>query len=259
MGGKRMIAEEPNPSPDYNLDDIEFFEASKVVRNRRPLTKTQKAKRANTRIWKQLETVEHQLESVEIQIQGHIRVAKVKKLLGVVGRLLKVIETELELAVKHFKAYERELETIKRRAGAWTELMAVDQQLKSAGRELDTTTSRMEAKRELVMVEQQLEIVERRLLSARWEMENFRTSVKANTIQRTSNRRRTRRPPISRGFLTRWLNIIDVSEREQYWSKNKGRHTRITLPLILVEYLRLCANPNVCHGTSKIVNSTNLG
>lgn len=221
--------------------------ATAMVRNFK-LTKTQSSKRENRakrqrarrqrirnplEIWRQLETVVQQLELVEIRIEVWKQLAMVEKLLGVVGKQVEMVERRIE---------------------AWRQLDLAETQLAIIGRQVEIVGRRIEARRqldkverELLMAEGQLQIV-RRGVEAWTQQDTIRKLRESATMQRQFPRRGCRRslstPP---SILARWLDTEDLSEREQYWLKNRAYHPRSSLPLILVVYLRRSANPNVCY------------
>lgn len=265
---EERIAEELKPVLEDRLaDDTEGVEVPRARRRdgKRP-GKKQRFKRGKARIWKLLDMAKEQLELTEIRIEAFRQLVVVKKLLGVIGNQLKIVgrQTEtwrqLNLAEKRSDIIERELETMERQIDTWRQFDLAEKQGEFIGRELETTSRRIEAWSQLVLVEQRLESVERQLHFVRSQLGIFRMPMDTSTIQKkTVQRRGRKRSPLSNpsAFLNGWLNTLGASERERYWLKNKGRHGRFSLPLLLVAYLRLATNAKVRLYNFQITTSAN--
>jgi hypothetical protein len=293
MREERNTAEMLSPVlEDRIADDAESLKVPRAQRkdSKRP-GKNQRAKKAKAHIWKKLEIAEQQLELVTIRIEACRQLAVVKVLLRIIGSHLERVERTLEiwrqliLAEEQSEVIANELKTVERRLETRRQLNLVEEKSENIGKELKpiegrieywrtfelpekqseisecelgTTNKRIEAWSQLVMLKRQLQIVEHQLHFVKWQLHVFGQSARESAFPRSSSERRARKPLSAPShFLARWLNIPDSSDRERYWLENRG-HYQQSPPFLLVAYLRLSTNPQVCLHVSKLASPANL-
>lgn len=204
---------------------------------------------------KRSETIGKELDTIQRRIGTRRQFDLVERQLDAVGEALHTIQRRIELwkrfdlAERRSEILERELHMMLRRIETWILFDLAEKQLEAIGRELEAIRRRLESRTLLVTVEQGTETVERELSFIKWQLAMFRRPTNLSNPARTRSvgrRQRQRRMPIRTSeFLTGWLSTPDTSKREQYWLKSKGCHRKVSLPLLLVAYLRLATNPNV--------------
>jgi hypothetical protein len=195
-------------------------------------------RRREAAVWKQLEAMEERLDNNEWQ-------------LSLFGRWLQ-IGRHLDMAEKQLEVFGRELEIVARRIEIWRQLNIAEKQLGILRRELEIVGRRIEIWRQLAMAETQLGLVGTQLEALKRPLPTMHRSMKQATAQRQRTRSHATSPLSSTSnLLARWLDTKDISEREEFWLKNRDNYPLSSLPLILVVYLRRSANPDVCYCVSK--------
>ena len=214
--------------------------------------KRQRTKRAKTYVWQQLNMAEQQAGLVEVQINAFRNRILVSECLRVIERQLDRVERRMEIlskldAVAQFsKIRDLELESIGKLLPILEQLYLSEKSLIVIREELREIQRRTRAWAQVMKIEQQLELVSSQTKSVRWQLEMLKRLPDISTIPGNATRRRPRASiPTPSDFLIRWLETSNISERELYWSKYKGCHGPLSLPLLLVAYLRISINPNV--------------
>ena len=231
--------------------------------------------RRQKEVWTQLDIVEHKLCVVE-------------RWLEIIDRRVEICQ-QLDMVEHELYTVEIQLEVVDRRIKAWKQLEIAETQLELVGTQLETAEIRLDLIRTgsrvvdgpglglrefLLLIEGTSDntmqtvsdpLLKRTIMSsttrtrryARRQRRSRKMATWPSMEQATRQRQSPRRPaarPLSEpsSLLAGWLDTKDVSEREEFWLKNRVHYPLSSLPLILVLYLRRSANPEVCYCQTKV-------